>query len=205
MRGLRHLLRDGRGASAAEFALVLPLLLLFLFGIIDVGRLLWMWNQAEKATQMGARFAVATDWVPGGIAGYSFVTSGGIAQGESIPASSFAGASCTSNGTTATCTCKGGSCPWLGTAQQAPFTRIVDRMRLFLPNITASNVRIDYDWSGLGYAGDPNGADVAPIVRVGLQNLSFQPITLFLFRTSIPLPSFSAALTMEDGQGSTAN
>ena len=44
--------------------MVLPLLLLFIFGIIDVGRLMWTWNRAEKATQMGARFAVVTDMVP---------------------------------------------------------------------------------------------------------------------------------------------
>ena len=202
---LRQLLSDHGGATAAEFALVLPLLLLFLFAIIDVGRFAWTLNRAEKATQMGARFAIATDYVPSGIAGYSFVTSGGLGQGDSIPSSSFTGASCTSNGTTATCSCKSGSCPWMGSAQQAPFTRIVNRMRLFMPEISASKVKIEYDWSGLGYAGDPNGADVAPLVRVSLQNLTFKPISLFLFRANIALPSFSTALTMEDGQGSVAN
>ena len=55
------LLRDRSAASAAEFALVLPLLLLFLFGIIDAGRFMWEYNRAEKATQVGARVAVVTD------------------------------------------------------------------------------------------------------------------------------------------------
>ena len=59
------LIRDERGASAAEFALVLPLLLLLLFGIIDAGRLAWEFNRAEKATQVGARVAVVTDPIPG--------------------------------------------------------------------------------------------------------------------------------------------
>ena len=45
----------------AEFALVLPVALLFLLGIVDAGRYLYEVNQLEKATQMGARFAVVTD------------------------------------------------------------------------------------------------------------------------------------------------
>ena len=93
-----RLIRDRRGASAAEFALVLPLLIIFLFGIIDVGRLMWTWNKAEKATQMGVRYAVATEMVPNGLAVYSFVVSGSLSQGDPIPESSFGGASCLISG-----------------------------------------------------------------------------------------------------------
>ena len=45
---LRAFLRDRRGASAAEFALVLPLFLLFLLGTIDAGRYIWAVNEAER-------------------------------------------------------------------------------------------------------------------------------------------------------------
>jgi len=57
----RHLLRSTAGSSAAEFALVLPLFLILLFGVIDAGRFMWEYNQAEKATQVGARVAVVTN------------------------------------------------------------------------------------------------------------------------------------------------
>ena len=73
MTSLRNLLRRNGGASAAEFALVLPLLLLLLFGVIDAGRFMWEYNRAEKATQMGVRFAATTDPVLGsGFSDYSF-------------------------------------------------------------------------------------------------------------------------------------
>ena len=41
---LDRLFRDRAAASAAEFALVLPLLMVFLFGIIDAGRFMWDYN-----------------------------------------------------------------------------------------------------------------------------------------------------------------
>ena len=55
---MRRLLRDRTGSGAAEFSLVLPLLILLLLGMIDTGRYMWEYNRAEKATQMGARFSV---------------------------------------------------------------------------------------------------------------------------------------------------
>jgi len=210
MRRLASLVHDTRASSAAEFAMVLPLLLIFLLGIVDVGRLMWTWNRAEKATQMGVRYAVATDMVPNGLSSYSFVVSGGLTQGDPIPQSSFGGASCIINGGAVSCSCKtGATCPSPLVSSSAnaltAFNGIVNRMRLFMPEIASTNVTVDYDYSGLGYAGDPNGSDVSPLVKVSLKQLTFRPMLLMLFRGTITLPSFSAALTMEDGQGTVAN
>jgi Flp pilus assembly protein TadG len=49
------------GAVAVELALVMPLLCLLLFGIVEMGRLLWTWNAAVEATRLGARLAVVCD------------------------------------------------------------------------------------------------------------------------------------------------
>ena len=67
LRIIRRLWTQCDGAIGAEFALVFPTLLLFLLGIIDVGRYMWSINQLEKATQIGARMAVVTDMIPGGL------------------------------------------------------------------------------------------------------------------------------------------
>lgn len=203
MSALNSLLRDRRASTAAEFALVLPLLIIFLFGIIDVGRLMWTWNKAEKATQMGVRFAVVTDPVPTGLTTYSFVGSGGLTQGDVIPATAYGTMSCTSASDTVSCSCASGTCPWGTTADSgstSPFVRIFDRMHLFLPQVQANNIRVLYKPSGLGFAGDPNGADASPVVTVQLTGLTFTPILLQLFGGSIALPDFSSALTMESGQ-----
>ncbi|SDD48986.1 TadE-like protein [Sphingomonas sp. YR710] len=202
---LHRLLRAQSGGTAVEFALVLPLLMIFTFGIIDVGRFMWTWNRAEKATQMGVRFAVATKMIPQGLYDYSFASSGGIPQGDPVPTSAFGGATCKSTGGTVSCTCNAGAtCPSLGTANSDAFTNILNRMDQFMPEIKAANVEVEYGASGLGYAGNPTGSDVAPLVTVRLKSLQFTPITSFLFVT-VPLPDFSAALTLEDGLGSVSN
>lgn len=195
-----------RGANAAEFALVLPVLIFFLLGVVDVGRMLWTWNMAEKATQAGVRFAAVTDLVPSGLATYDFVTSGGIPQGDPIPLTSFGGATCTSSGGSVSCACdSGATCPPLGTASSAAFTNILTRMQKMMPQLVAANVVVHYGYSGLGFAGDPNGPDVAPLITVSLRDVQFTPVLFQLFGASMTLPSSSSSMTMEDGSGTTSN
>ena len=85
------------------------------------------------------------------------------------------------------------------------FDALVGRMQQIYPAIQSDNVQIDYDWSGLGYSGDPNGPDVAPLITVSLQNMEFQPLTLLLFGGTIGIPESAYTLTMEDGDGTFSN
>ncbi|MDQ3880186.1 MAG: pilus assembly protein [Chloroflexota bacterium] len=51
--------RDGsrsRGQALAEFALVMPIFVLLLFGLIDVGRVVYINNAAAQAAREGARW-----------------------------------------------------------------------------------------------------------------------------------------------------
>ncbi|MBA3511798.1 TadE/TadG family type IV pilus assembly protein [Sphingomonas sp.] len=193
--------RDDRGATAAEFAMVLPLLLLLLLGILDVGRLMWEYNRAEKATQMGVRYAVVTDMVPSGLLNYSFALSDGILAGQPVPTANFDRTECNTNNCSP---CTGSVCGSIGYNALA-FDRIVQVMRNMYPSITDANVIVEYRNVGLGYAGDPNGPDVAPLVTVRLTGLTFRPITTMLFGADIVMPDFRAALTLEDGSGTMAN
>src|SRR3546814_2590501 len=75
----------------------------------------------------------------------------------------------------------------------AAYAALRDTMRRVLPAIQDSNVVVEYRASGLGFAGDPNGPDVAPIITVRLQNMTFTPVTLELFGASVNLPDFRSA------------
>ena len=199
---IRRLRLDRSGASAVEFALVLPLLLLLLFGIIDAGRFLWEVNKAEKATQVGARVAVVTDPLPPGLVTAGYVGVGGLTQGDVIPASALGLVTCTNTG----CTCTTSPCPTLGTMVPANFTRIYNRMRAMKRDITQSNVRVTYRGSGLGYAGDPDTTkpEIAPLITVQLTGVQFRPAIGLVLR-SVTLPDFRTTLTAEDGVGTVSN
>lgn len=206
MTRLRLFAADQRGASAAEFALVLPLLLILLFGMIDIGRYAWALNMSEKATQVGARWAVTTDMVPSGLISYSFATGSGVPQGTPVDSSTFPGVVCDSNGTTAACRCAaGGTCSFPLTASNAAFNLLAGRMAQINPDIGPENVVVTYSWSGLGFSGDPNGPDVAPLTTVSLRNLQFAPFTAFVFGGSFNMPQFAYTLPMEDGSGTASN
>lgn len=226
--------RETRAASAAEFALVLPAALLLLFGVIDVGRYVWILNQYEKAVQLGARYAVATQVVasPLKTADYSSITcpgaSGTLKAGDTICAEAMRPLTCTSTACTCASTPASGVCSAASgtTFNSAAFNNIVSRMRVASKRIGPSNVLVEYAGSGIGYLGDPgltsdcttstSGGktvvpsecqlpDIAPIVTVKLTGLRYYPITLSLVGADVPYPTFSYSLTMEDGDGAVAS
>ena len=204
---IRRLILDRTAAGAAEFALVLPLLILFLLGIIDGGRYLWEVNKAEKATQAGARVAIVTDLLSSGLVNQTYVgqTVGSVTlgQGDRIPAAALGSIRCTKPSSVVTCAGTG-AYPAIGTVNTASFDRIVQRMRFMKQDVAAANVSVTYRGSGLGFAGDPNGMEIAPLVTVELSNVQFRPIFLFN-AVAFSLPPFRTTLTAEDSSGTQSN
>ncbi|WP_066553636.1 TadE/TadG family type IV pilus assembly protein [Croceicoccus bisphenolivorans] len=222
-------LREVRGASAAEFALILPAALLLLFGVVDVGRYAWQLNQYEKAVQLGARYAVATTVIPGALAAddaflNQSCNGATLNYGDTICADAMQPITCEipngGNDTDqVTCSCdatvNSGAC-LSASPRPLAFAAIVSRMRVASKRIQPGEVSIGYIGSGLGYLGDPatykdsNGVavplpDAAPIVTVKLTNMRYQPITLTLIGIDVPYPDFSYSLTLEDGDGTVAS
>lgn len=199
-----RLIDSNDGATAAEFAMVLPLLIILLLGMIDVGRYMWSINEVEKATQIGARTAVVTDMVATDLGTTNFGSS--LGQGATIPTSAFGQMHCDKFSGTLSCTCDS-NCTGIGMgASTTAFDRITKRMRQIAPLIKDTNVQIVYTNSGLGYAGDPNGPDVAPIVTLKTNDqVPFVPLVFQFFGARLKLPSEQASMTLEDASGTTSN
>lgn len=200
-RVIRLLFRDRRAASAAEFAMVLPLLLLLLFAIIDMGRFFWMLNRSEKATQMGARMAIVTTPVSPDLVETSFIA-GTVKSGDLIPANALGTLACTKDG----CSCTATPCPVAnGDVDSAAFDVVVERMSYINPLITDENVVISYSGSGFGYAGEADETmDVQPLVTVATSGMKFNFISL-LGLGEIDMPPARATLTAEDSSGTFSN
>ena len=204
----RSFLRDQRGGGAVEFALVLPFLILMLFGIIDCGRWMWYYNMASKATQAGARVAAVTQIIPSGLAAKSFVgeTVNGVVltQGDVIPASALPAVTCKKPAAGALGCGPTPAGLTLTPINATGWNSIVGQMQKMYPGIAPENVTVVYRGSGVGYAGDPSGMDLSPLVTVKLEGLKFTPISSLLM-ANVNMPQFATTLTSEDAVGTVSN
>lgn len=66
MKLIRHLKRDQRGAAVIEMAIALPVLILFIYGIFQIGILYQANAGMQHALGEGARFATLCKPVTGG-------------------------------------------------------------------------------------------------------------------------------------------
>ena len=209
MMRLPAFLADRRGASAAEFAMVLPVMLLFLFGTIDAGRYAWSLNQLEKGVQSAVRYAVVTDIVPSGLNAYDPIgfgcPGGSLEASDRICAEALGTISCSGSGGVS-CSCTASPCPGLGSANGEAFANIAARVTRMAPTVEASNVSVTYAGSGLGFAGDPTVddagnplSDISPLVTVEVAGVEFRPF--ILLGAPIDMPPVRSSLTLEDGDG----
>lgn len=208
---MRRVASNTAAAGAAEFALVLPLLLVLMFGIIDAGRLMWTINRAEKAAQIGVRRAAVTDAVASGLKDYSFALdyTPAMEPGTTVSTAQFGAVRCgtTSTSANATCSCLATPCPGTtGTSVNTDaFNATVTRMQGIFAELRPQDVQFTYSNVGLGFAGNPYGFDMAPLVTVEISGAQFTPITTMVFRTSFNLPTIRSSMPLEDGVGSVSN
>ncbi len=88
-RSVPRLLRDERGATIIEFALALPVLVTFIWGIFQIGLLFMAYAGMQHALGQAARFATiyptpADDSIKTKVAGYKFGTGNGTLEPLSI-------------------------------------------------------------------------------------------------------------------------
>ncbi|MCH9052266.1 MAG: pilus assembly protein [Proteobacteria bacterium] len=212
----RKLAADRGGSVAVENAIVFGLLIVLTIALIEFSLALWQWNTAEKATELGVRYAVQSDPVALGLSEYNGVTGGGLAPGTSLTLNNLGAftLSCTNT----SCSCSGAGCGDFTSSVSNPtgvdtaaFNAIIARMDGVFrgSDLDASNVTIDYSHVGMGFAGRP-GLDIVPVVTVRLTGVTFNFMVLSFIRplmfygsdqsttSGIPMPPFTATLSGED-------
>jgi Flp pilus assembly pilin Flp len=193
VKALRQLANDNRGATAAEFGLVVVIFVSLLLGTTDLSRQIWEINLSKAAVREGARLAAVRPLASVWLQNLDPITTGLVAgNGDPIPAGSVPDVICSG----ATSTCVGGSNTAMNTTA---FTEIVTRMKQVNPRIEAANVVITYRHVGLGFAGNPFGPDVEPEITVSLTGLTISPGALSLFGlTGYSMPALTTTISAED-------
>jgi Flp pilus assembly pilin Flp len=209
-----RLLRDETGTTIIEFTIVMVLFFLLTFGLVEFGYLLFQWNGASKAAQLGARLAVVSDpvwcelrqkdnsgtWLvtDPGTPGSAWTTDYNVTcdgSNDSCTGSPPAGVSTTYSATNMDRLVygRGGgtSCATIGTDGDAGICDVFWR-------VTPENVRVIYRNTFLGFAGRPGGP--VPTVTVTLTGLTFQFIALggLLGLDNVTMPDFTVTMTGED-------
>ena len=191
--------RDRDGAVMVEFTIVMFVLLVVTLGLVDFSMALYQWNNASKATELGARLAA----VSGPVA--SNVTNSATFP----PANAF---SVVCNGSSASCT-NGGTFSAAAlqtivfgrgkTACSAVAADQLPAMCNVYSGLTTSNVKVTYQQSayataGLGYNGRTNGP--VPTITVETTGLTFSFFFLngLLGLTPITMPPMRTTITGED-------
>lgn len=80
----RNSIRNQVGATAIEFAIVSFLLFTLLFGIVELGRLFYLWNTVQEVTRHAARLAVVS-W-PVGTTELNIIKEQALFGGSALPA-----------------------------------------------------------------------------------------------------------------------
>ncbi len=191
---------DEDGSTLVEFAIVMPVFLLMLFGLIDFGRLGFEYVMANKAVQLAARVAIAR---PPACPGVPSVNVRGTLPSGSVPP--FFGTNCRSAAnvcaTAATVTCN-------GDASNATAAEIWGDIAVLMPSgAVPSNLKFTYAYtSDLGFLGGP----YEPMVTVEIRNLNFQFVTPLAALAAVagsagsalpmqlPFPALSVSLPAED-------
>jgi hypothetical protein len=188
----RTLRRDERGTAMVETTIVFPIILLTTLAILEFGNLFAQWILAEKATEMGARFAITSTMAATAVPDCGVTTT----QPLGTPCRLVPG----SDTWTSTCSAGGAGC------NAAAFNAIVAQMQGVYARVAPANVVVEYRGTGLGFVG--RGTPV-PDVTVRLQNMTFTFVAMGgLVRNlfggqlgdTIQMPDFRATLTGEDLQ-----
>ena len=189
MRRATSLWRREEGASLAEFALITPILLLLTFGILDIGFLMWQFQQGTIASKRAVRIAATRE----------LVTPGAFNDcGPSRAATAVAGTICSSlafSGSGVWATCKGDGSGDAGCG--ADVTRVAQEVAKFYPRVTPADITITLSDGGLGFQG--LGHPV-PIVTVQFENVDYDYLFIggLAQLTSFEMPSMTASAAAED-------
>jgi hypothetical protein len=187
------------GVALTEALIVMPIMVLAVAVCVEFTHVMYQWNSAAKAMQLGVRKLIVSDpvtvtpanWIDPNLPDFDpFFLDPALSGPDPIPANAAVQLVCGA-GAAAACDADkmdrlvNGNGVWPG-------------LRAYYPSIELSDIRVTYERSGLGYNGRPTG----PVVTVRL-DLFAGPIDLpflggLLGMAGFIFPPFTVTATSED-------
>jgi hypothetical protein len=217
---IAQLARDEDGGPLVEVAIILPILILFLFGGVDFMNALYQWNAAAKAVEIGARIAAVSDPIASGLSSIANdALSSGVASGSPMPDFTV---EC--DGGASACSCTSGACEGMGAYSTEamglivygragnsnctpPASQYFAGMCNLHAAIAPQYVTVVYKQTGLGYAGRSLGP--VPTITVSLNAASSKtklPFRFFFLPfAAIAMPQVTTTITGEALSASAAD
>lgn len=160
---IQKFVSDQKGATLVELSLIMPIMFIVTFGIIEFGYIVYQYNAAVKATQVGAQYASTHS---------SVVT--GLKDCGTTDYSAKAGTDCAAvagYNASWSVTCPGG-----GGCDTGVMTDILTAMQGVYPNLEAGDVSVTLSGDpGLGYIG--RGRPV-PALTVTVDDMTYDYIAI---------------------------
>ncbi len=217
---IAQLARDEDGGPLVEVAIILPILILFLFGGVDFMNALYQWNAAAKAVEIGARIAAVSDPVASGLTSIADdALTSGLASGSPMPDFTV---EC--DGGASVCSCTSGACDGTGAYSAEamglivygragnsdctpPASQYFAGMCNLQGSIAPRYVTVVYKQTGLGYAGRSLGP--IPTITVSLNAASSKtklPFKFFFLPfAALNIPQVTTTITGEALSASAAD
>lgn len=219
IRSLASLKRNEDGSTMIEFTIVMLLFFLLTFGITEFGYLLWQYNSAAKAAQLGARLAAVSNpvWTDLPSLTDDDGTPGGEWQTDYAVECSRSDTGCTSIGTdevddieydgnAMNCLVFGhqaGAESCKTTCDDAAGPREQGMCNYFgrIATDEDADVVVTYSHTDMGFSGRPGGP--VPTITLQLTGLTFEFFALsgLMGFDEIEMPDFKVTMTGEDLSG----
>lgn len=178
------------GVALTEALIVMPIMVLAVAVCVEFTHVMFQWNAAAKAMQLGARKLIVSDPVTTDFATvFAFDPAQG---GQLIPANSTVKSVCGAG----SAACVAGKLDWLVNGS-GPGT-LWPGLKAYYPSIETSNVRITYEQSGLGYHGRPTGPVVSVRIEMVDNPIDLPALSALLGLAGITFPPFTVTATTED-------
>lgn len=189
---LRRFCRSKSGVALTEGLIVFPIMVLAISLCVEFGYMMYQWNLAAKAMQLGVRKLVVSEPATpdfNTVFAFDDTQSGQLIDANAgVQSACGAGTGIACDATMMTRLISGnltGGQRWPGLAN-------------YFPGITAGQIRIIYELSGLGYQGRPGGPVVTVRMEIARDAIDFPVIGRLLESFGIGFPPFTVTATSED-------